>query len=119
MSHASEAAMALGTLLRSYWHIDMGCEPKSFVSYVGLRLICAAGACTSIQLRAGLRAYTPCTVLNFGPCGIAGQEPLCVRDRGWYASDNSLVLANGSTNGQSRKAALPCPSAHAQTFNGL
>jgi hypothetical protein len=50
---------------------------------------------------------------------ITGQFAVCVRHRGWHASNNSLVLANGSTNRGSRQASLPCPSAHAAPFDRI
>ena len=54
-----------------------------------------------------------------GAKAIAMQEPVRVCHRGRYACNNCLVPANGSTNGQSGQAPLPCSSAHAETFDRL
>jgi hypothetical protein len=47
----------------------------------------------------------------------AGGEPLRICDRGKNASDNRLVLANGSTNGTSGYALTPGPSSPAKAFD--
>jgi hypothetical protein len=61
--------MAHATLPRSCLRIVTAYVRRNCVSYVGLRLIFAMGACTSIARRAALKAFIRCMGPSFGRYG--------------------------------------------------
>ena len=61
--------MVSGMQPQSFSRIDMAYGLKNSASFVGQRSISGMVACTSIEQRAELRAYTRFGVLSFGPCG--------------------------------------------------